>query len=186
MDTTLQVNIREKSGKGWARKVRAAGKVPGVIYGPKHDARSVELDPEPLVELFRQTGDRNTIVQVSVDGNKETIPCLVREVQRHPVRRDLLHVDLYAVPTDKPIEVLIPINAVGRPMGALLGGRLRLIRRQVAVMCPFDGIPSSFEVDVSPLDIGDIVKASDLPLPDGVSLVFDNDYNVLTLYGKKK
>jgi len=183
MDTTLEVQARETSGKGAARKARAAGMVPGVMYGPAIESKSITIDPDQLLDLFKTTQNRNTVVEVKLDGT--TTPCLVREAQRHPLTRKLLHVDLYAVPHDREIEVMVPLNPVGRPEGAKLGGRIRLIRRQVKAICRYDKIPATFDVDVSPLNIGDMLKASEIPMPDGVSLVYDHDYHVIALYGKK-
>ena len=80
---------------------------------------------------------------------------------------------------------MVPVVPVGRPKGAILGGRVRLIRRKVRATCRYDHIPEKFEVDTTPLDIGDMVKASEIPMPEGVELVYDNDYNVVTVYGKK-
>jgi large subunit ribosomal protein L25 len=183
MDTTLEVTARANTGKGWARKARAEGQVPAVMYGPATDAKPLTVDPVKLLDLFKSTQNRNTVVHVSVDG--ESTPCLVREVQRHPVSRELLHVDFYAVPREDEIEVMVPLNPVGKPAGAVLGGRIRLIRRSVKATCRWDKIPEQFDVDVTPLNIGDMIKASEIPMPDGVSLVYDNDYNVITLYGKR-
>ena len=184
MDTTIEVTPRADTGKGWARKARAAGQLPAVVYGPSYGPRPITLDPTPLVDLFRRTGNRNTVVQVSL-GDGETVPCLVREVQRHPVSRQILHVDFYAVDREAEVEVMVPIRPVGRPKGAILGGRLRLIRRQVRAACRYDQIPESFEVDVSPMEIGDMLSASQISLPDGVRLVQEHDFNVVTVYGKR-
>ncbi|MEZ4241168.1 MAG: 50S ribosomal protein L25 [Myxococcota bacterium] len=184
MEAVLQVSPRDAQGKGASRKARADGKVPAVVYGPAHEAQSVTIDPVELVELFKTSRNRNTIVSVVVDG-AEGVPCLVREVQRHPLSRDILHVDFFAVPREEEIEVMVPIRPVGRPAGAQLGGRLRLIRREVKVTCRYDRIPEAIEVDSTPLDIGQFVKASQMPLPEGVSLVSDHDFNVVSVVGKK-
>ena len=183
METTLAVTPRSETGKGWARQTRAEGLVPAVVYGPNTAPQSVKVDPDALVNLFKATQDRNTIVQVELDG--ATHPCLVREVQRQPLTREILHVDFYAVPQDRAIEVMVPLNPVGKPKGATLGGRIRLIRRTVKAMARFDKLPKQFDVDVTDLDIGDRLLASEIPMPDGVELVYDNDYNVVELYGKK-
>ncbi len=183
MDTTLNVVSRETTGKGWARKARAAGKLPGVLYGPKTEPRALEFDPDELLGLFKATGDRNTVVQVTVDG--QATPCLVREVQRHPLSRELLHVDFYAVDPEAEIEVMVPLEATGRPKGAVLGGRLRIVRREIKVACRYDHIPSKLVCDITPLDIGDQIMASEIPMPDGVRLVADNDFQVMHVYGKK-
>ncbi|MFT4621996.1 MAG: large subunit ribosomal protein L25 [Myxococcota bacterium] len=184
MDTRLEANVRaDARGKGAARKLRASGRLPGVVYGPTTTSMVVDIDPVELEHLYKRTGDRNTLVSLVVGD--ATYPVLVREVQRHPLTREMLHVDFYVPPTDRRIEVLVPIEPVGRPAGASLGGRLRVIRRTVKASCPYNAIPKSFVVDVSSMHIDDIVRASEIATPDGVDLVFDSDFNVLTVYGKR-
>ncbi len=179
----LAAEIRTDLGKGAARKFRAAGKIPGVIYKAGGEATHVVVDPARLVEIFRKTQNRNTIVHLQVDG--ESVPVLVKETQRHPVKRDLLHVDFYAVQDGKKVEVMVPLEGVGTPAGASLGGRVRLIRRTIKARCDWDKIPATFKVDISHMNIGDMIKVSELPSGEGVEVVFDSDFNVLTVYGKR-
>lgn len=183
MSTTLAATARPSGTKGAARKLRAVGKLPAVMYGPDSDATPIAVESEALTNIFRRSRDRNTVVQIELDGT--THPTLVREVQRHPVSRALLHADFYKVSKDRKVEVMIPIVGEGRPAGAILGGRLRLIRRTIKARCDYDKIPSKLAVDIRPMHIGDMVKASEIPLPEGVELVYDHDFNVLTVYGKK-
>lgn len=184
MDTTIEVTPRSTVGKGQNRKGRAQGRVPAVVYGKTKAPEPVDLNPVPLVDLFKRTQNRNTVVMLKI-GGQEPIPCLVREVQRHPVSREILHVDFFAVPED-PVEVMVPLRPVGRPKGAVLGGKLRVIRRELKVACRWDRIPEFVDVDVSPLDIGDVVRASQIPTPEGVSIVIDNDFNVCNLFGTRR
>lgn len=183
MSHSLSAAVRTTTGKGAARKARATGRIPANVYGPEAAPVSVDIDPDALVRIFRKTRNRNTIVDLEIDG--ATVPTLVREVQRHPASRDILHVDFYRVHADRPVEVMVPVTTTGRPAGAVLGGRLRLIRRAVRTRCPYDRIPEKFVVDISPMNIGDMVKASEIATPEGVEMVYDNDFNVLTVYGKK-
>lgn len=183
MNTTLAATPRTSGKKGDARKLRATGKIPAVMYGPNDEPTAIAVDADALTTIFRKTQDRNTVVEIELEGDKH--PTLVRDVQRHPVSRALLHADFYRLANDRKVEVMIPVEGVGRPAGAIMGGRLRLIRRTVKARCEFDKIPSKLTVDIRPMDIGDMVKASEIPLPEGVELVYDNDYNVLTVYGKK-
>jgi large subunit ribosomal protein L25 len=183
MSITLDVHVRTSTGKGAARKARQTGLIPAVVYGPETEPVSLNIDPDALTRIFQKTRNRNTIVDLAFDG--QTLPTLVREVQRHPVSRKVLHADFFHVTSSRKVEVMVPITTTGRPKGAILGGRLRLIRRQVKVRCNYDAIPENFTVDISPMEIGDMVKASEIPTPDGVELVYDNDFNVLTVYGKR-
>ena len=181
--TTISAAIREDSGKGAARKLRAQGQVPATLYGQGQAPVSLSVDPDRLVRYYRKAGHRNAIVTLDIDGS--SVPVLTREVQRHPVSRDILHVDFYRLADDAPVQVMVKVDPHGRPAGAILGGRLRVIRRELRAECLPKDIPASFPVDVSPLNIGDMVAASEIPMPDGVQLVFDNDYKVLTCYGKR-
>ena len=106
MDTTLEVSSRVVIGKGENRKARSRGVVPAVVYGKEQQAIAIAIDPAKLVELFKQTQDRNTIIGVKVEGG-EAIPCLVREVQRHPLSRAIVHVDFFAVPKVDEIEIVV-------------------------------------------------------------------------------
>lgn len=183
MDTTLEAEQRNPGKKGDARKLRQNGQVPAVYYGPNQAPMTLSVDPELLVRLFQETGNRNTVVQLKVDGSD--YPALVREVQRHPVSREILHVDFYSPPKDTPIQVMVPVTTVGKPAGAILGGRLRIIRREIEAICLFTQIPSHFEVDVSHMEIDDMVRVSEVKVPSGVELVYDHDFNVVTVYGKR-
>lgn len=181
---TLSATVRDEgTGKSVARKIRAAGRIPAVVYAQGSESVSITVDPNALTEIFRKTQDRNTIVHLELDG--ETIPTLVRDAQRHPVKRDILHVDFYRLEPGQTVEVMVRLAGVGRAVGMALGGRLRLIRREVKVRCAWEKIPAIIEYDITPLDIGDMVKASQLDMPEGVELVVKNDFNVMSLYGKK-
>jgi large subunit ribosomal protein L25 len=182
--SALSAASRPPSGKGGARKTRAAGRIPAVVYGRGRQAETIAVDPYALGELFKTTGNRNTIVQLEIDGAK-AVPCLVRDVQRHPVSRALLHVDFYAVP-ETPIEIMIPVKTIGRPKGLLLGGHLRLVRRTLKAVCTYDRIPDALTVDVSELDVDQFMNISQIPVPDGVRLVYDRDFPVVNVYGKSK
>jgi large subunit ribosomal protein L25 len=184
MDTTLEVTPRSGQRKGFTRKCRAKGEVPAVVYGPKHAAEMVSVDPLRLTDLFKATGDRNTVVSLKI-GAKKAVPVMVREVQRHPVSRAILHVDFYAVP-ETPIRVMVPLVPVGRPKGAVVGGRVRVVRRVLPITCRYDRIPKHVEVDVSPLDVGDSLSVSQLTAPEGVTFVFDQDFKVIALDGKAR
>ena len=183
MNTTLNATARPESGKGAARKTRAAGKLPAVIYAQGNEATPISIDPVELDTIFRKSRNRNTIVNVELDG--KTIDCIVRDAQRHPLYRDILHVDFYALEKDQVIEVDVPVEPVGRPAGASLGGRLRVVARTLHLKCKYTDIPETVKVDVSHMHIGDIIRASEITAPDGTELIYKNDFNVLNVYGKK-
>jgi large subunit ribosomal protein L25 len=184
VEPKLEATIRtDAGGKSHARKLRAKGQVPGVIYGAGSEAVRVTFAPRALTDLFEVTHNRNTVVSLAV--GKEKIPVLVGEVQRHPVDRSLVHVDFIRVTKDRPVTVMIPVNPVGRPAGAVAGGRLRVIRRELRARCRYDKIPEKFDLDVSDMEIGDFYRVSRVAGGEGVEVVFDQDFNVLTVEGKK-
>jgi large subunit ribosomal protein L25 len=181
----LEVTVRANEfGKGAARKLRATGQVPGVVYGPGGGSVSLSLDPKDLLQIFKESANRNTIVELQIDGS--SVKSMVRSVQRHPVTRDLLHVDFYRIDPDLDVEVMVPVRTVGRPAGAVLGGRVRLVRRTLSARCKPGNIPEAFEIDVSHMNVNDMVMASEVVMPPGVKLVMEGDFSVISLYGKRQ
>ena len=184
MSATLAAQPRDnQTGKGAARKLRRTGLVPAVMYSGGTPARSIAVNPQHLVEVFRQTGDRNTVVSLQLGS--EQAHCLVREVQRNPLTRQILHVDFYRVAEGQVVEVMVPLAYAGRAAGMAIGGRLRIIRREVLVRCPYNQIPKQVVHDITHLDIGEFVKVSELVVPEGCQVLYEHDYNVMNLYGRR-
>jgi len=183
MDTQLSANVRDHSqGKGGARKARKGGGLPAVVYGPSNAPLSITVDPKGLEEIFRKSQNRNTVVELQLSG--QSVPVLVREVQRHPVSRQILHVDFYRVDVNRPVRVEVPVVATGKAKGLAGGGRVQIMRRALQVEVSFDKIPTAIEVDTTDLDIADTIRVSAVVPPAGVKVLFDQDYPVVTLAGK--
>lgn len=181
---SLGATLRTSSGKGGARKIRAEGKLPAVVYRGGDAALAVTIDPDALELAFKKTQDRNTLVRLDLD-NGESRTCLVREAVRHPVSHRLEHVDFYQVDADQVVTVTVPVVAAGTARGTKLGGRLRVIRRNLELQCKPAFIPSSVEIDVTEMVVGDLIKASQITPPAGCSLVYTTDFNVLAVIGKR-
>lgn len=155
--------IRTELGKGPARRARRAGLVPAVVYGS--DLAPVHLDL-PGHEIFLIVKDNvNAVINVSYDDKQQL--ALVREIQRHPVRRDILHVDLLAVSARERVEVEVPIIIHGEPLSGL---QLQQEEFAVLVTAPAIAIPESIDVDISEMPLGTVVFAKDLDLPEGVKI----------------
>ena len=180
---TLNATARTETGKGVARQARRSGHTPGIIYGPNGSVGAVSFSVAKLAAIFRKTNDPNTLVTVTVDGAQHL--CLVREIQRHPVSRVVEHVDLYAVAADYPVVADVAVNLVGRAAGTRAGGTLRLLARSMKVRCPAGSIPSKIDVDVTPLEVGQFLKASQVPAPASVTFIYRQDFNVVTVEGKR-
>lgn len=180
---SLSANSRDDYGKGAARKIRAQGLLPAVIYRAGQPSTSISLDPLELENAFRRTGNRNTLVDLGVDGNN--FVCLVKSTQRDPVSSILLHVDFYEVKDAESVTVSVPVEAVGKAAGVVAGGKLRVIRRDLTVSCKPGDIPATVQVDVTELNVGDFARVSAIAAPKGVEIVAPNDFNVATVIGKR-
>lgn len=178
-ETALVVEVREAIGKGAVRKLRVAGRMPAILYGQGKESIALSLDPRALDRVLKASG-ANTLLDLTVEGRTDlgTPVALVKDLQRHPIRGTILHADLYQVDLTKTVEVEVPIHLVGKPRGLDFGGLLEHMLREVTLECLPRSIPNFIEIDVSNLEVGDVLHVRDLPLPDGVSLVSDADLGV--------
>ena len=177
METTLNLRTRHDSGKGVARKLRRAGRVPGVIYGGGGEPVLVSMEALEALRLFQSISVENTILSLMVDEH-EAERALVREVQAHPYRTELLHVDFLRVQRGVAIEVNIPVHVIGVPVGVREGGILEHVVHDITVKCIPSKIPAAIEVEVTELDTGDVLRAGDLEMPEGVENLVDPDQAV--------
>lgn len=176
---TLTATPREGRGKGAARKLRGTGRIPGVVYGRHEDTRAVSVDAHELEVLFSRISVENTIIELSVEGEKEAVSALVREVQSHPYRNEVVHVDFYQVHAGEELEVDVPIRLEGVPAGVREeGGVLDHVIHELTVRCLPSNIPNVLTLDVSAMEIGDALHVSDLPLPEGVTSMIDGERTV--------
>ncbi len=179
---TLNALVRERAGKGAARAVRREGRVPAVIYGDKQDPQTISMDYHELMKQVQTGRFLSTLVDIDVDGTKvRTIP---RDVQFDPVRDFVVHVDFLRLGVGARIAVEVAINFLGEEdsPGLKRGGVLNVVRHSVEIMCPADAIPEEFDLDVSALDIGDGLHASDLTLPEGMTFtITDRNFTIATI-----
>lgn len=167
----LEVNPRGVGGKSVVRKLRAQGAVPAIVYGAGKDSVPLAVDERALGAVLRR-GTNQIIDLKGGDGFKALV--LLKEYQRDPISRRVLHCDFYEVDTKQKVDVEIPVHVTGRPKGVeQQGGVLDVVLREVEVKCLPLSIPDSFEIDVSELEIGDALHVSDLVLPEGVDLITD-------------
>ncbi len=179
-NTALALQTRDRGGKGVARKLRVAGRIPGVLYGPKIGSVAVDLEMRSLERILRESG-ANALLDLAVEGRADLAEsvALVKELQRHPVRGEITHVDLYQVDLAQSVEVAVPLSTTGRAPGVEAGGILDVLIREISVRCLPRAIPEGLEVDVSALEIGDVIHASQVPLPADVELAIDGDLGVV-------
>ncbi len=179
INDTITARERNRTGKGGARKVRKGGAAPATIYGPKTEQRFLELDPKTF-QLSRQKFGPSHIYTCAIDG-AQPIKVLVREVQRHPVNDELLHVDLYALDMEKKLRLEVPLELTGKHAGAVDGGILTQIFRKVMVECLPTDIPEKLTADVTALNIGDSLHLSAIQAPKGVKVYYLTDEAIATV-----
>lgn len=157
---------RTAAGKGAARKARQAGQVPAVVYGHGREPQPLSLPARELEKLLTQVPAESTVFELAIDGR--TARTLIREIQRHPVKRHLVHVDFQELVAGEKVTVNVPIRFVGTPEGVRTGGGiLEEVLHQVHVRVDPSAIPDHITVDVGPLTIGHSIHVRDLALPDG-------------------
>ena len=173
----LEVSLRDGRGKSVTRKLRAAGKVPAVVYGSGISPTAIVVESLALAKILR--GGSNALIDLNGAKAIEGKPVLVKEIQRDPLSRRVVHCDLYAVNLKARLDVEVPIHFVGIPRGvALDGGVLEPLLRTLEVSCMPLTIPESIEVDVSNLGIGDAIHVRDLLLPADVVCKTDAEMTV--------
>ncbi|WP_423924602.1 50S ribosomal protein L25/general stress protein Ctc [Candidatus Palauibacter sp.] len=175
----LTAQTRTTSGKGAARQLRRSGRLPAVVYGRRDEAEALELNTQELTRLLGRIRAATTVIDLEVDGGKPR-PVLIREIQRHPFRPELLHVDFFEIRSDVKIRVQVPIHLVGTATGMEMGGILQQHRHEMEVECLPGEIPSGFEIDISELDIGDAIHVSDVDA-GGVTVLGDMDETICTI-----
>lgn len=165
---------RSTTGKGVARKLRAAGQVPAVIYGHAREAQSLVLEHHPLQLLLEKHSYQSTVIALTVEG--KTVNTLIREIQRHPFKKQIVHVDFQELVAGEKITVPVPLLFSGVPDGVRLGGgMLDQILHELQVTCDPSNIPHHFVVDVTALTIGHSIHAGEIVLPAGVTLETEAD-----------
>lgn len=180
----LTVTRRHNTGKGTARKLRAEGRIPGVCYGAMLDAPvSISVDTRALKASLDPEKRNNTVIDMTIQSEGQAdhnVVVMVKDYQIHKLRRDLLHVDLVAIDTEKPVEVEVPITVIGKHKGLVLGGQLHTVAYSIEIRCRPADIPATIEADVTELDIGGVLHVSELPLPEGIQVITPGHQAVIT------
>ena len=177
---SLSANSREGKGKGAARSLRSQGQVPAVIYGHGRDPQALALNARDLDKMLSHIQAESTVIEVTVGG--QTAKTLIREIQRHPIKRQILHVDFQALVAGEKVTVSIPIVLLGIPEGVRLeGGVLDQTLREIEIEVDPSHIPDHIEYDVTNMVIGDSVHISDLKVPEGVEVQDDPETSVAVL-----
>ena len=174
---SLSAEARTETGKGVARKLRAAGRVPAVVYGHAREAQALSLQTRELEKLLSSISTGSTVVELSLGG--ATTKTLIREVQRHPFKKQILHVDFQELVAGEKVTVEIPLVFVGIPEGVRLSGALlEQILHSIEVLVDPANIPNHIDVDVTNLAMGHSLHVNELSLPAGLEVLTEQDATV--------
>ena len=177
----LKASQREAVGNGPSRVLRRDGKIPAILYGPKTEPIKLAIDRLELEPIFKSGAVAQKLLKLEIDGVDSVRKVMIKEMQKHPVSRTVLHLDLYEVSMDQKIKVMVPVVTTGKSAGVEEGGTLDIIRRELEVFCLPDQIPENFIIDITALEIGDSFHVEDLPLGDAVEIPADVNFTILTI-----
>ncbi|MDP9349396.1 MAG: 50S ribosomal protein L25 [Gemmatimonadota bacterium] len=177
----LNAQPRTERGKGAARQLRRIGRVPAVLYGHGEEPRELSIDGHELEKLLARISVANTLIDLAIEG-AETTQALIREVQSHPFRPEVLHVDLFHVHAGEKIHLKVPVRLTGNPAGVRIGGGvLDQVLYELDVECLPRDIPDAAEVDVSGLDLGESVRVAEVRLSPRVKVLNDAELPIASV-----
>ena len=180
---TLEGFVRKPSGKGGARTLRRTGTIPAIFYGPETEPIPIQVAKSSLEKTLKKQTSENILFQLTIKGNdQETVKTvMLKELQKTPVDREILHLDFYEVSLFKEIDVTVGLKIIGKATGVEKGGILQEISRDLEIRCLPTNIPNHIEVDVSALDIGDSIHVEDIKLPEGIRILSDAHLTLVTV-----
>jgi large subunit ribosomal protein L25 len=177
---TIEVQPRQETGKNANRRSRAAGKIPAVVYGGGKESVSIEVNRKTLLDMMKGHSGENPIFLLKL-GDKDR-HAMIRNMQVHPISRQVIHIDFQRVLLDQKVRVAVPVELIGTAFGVKTeGGMIDFVNREVHVECLPGQIPKHFEVDVTEMRVGEHVEAKDLQLPEGVVLIDEPDRVIASL-----
>lgn len=174
---SLSASVRADTGKGAARTLRREGRVPAVIYGHARQPQGLSLSARELGRLLERIAAEATVIELAIDGT--TARTLIREIQRHPFKKEILHVDFQELVAGEKVTVRIPLTLVGTSEGVRLnGGIIDQTLRDLEIRVDPAMIPNHIDVDISALNIGQSIHVGDLKLAEGIEVLTDTDATI--------
>lgn len=177
----LTAQIRAERGNGPAGRLRAAGRVPGIVYGPGVEgAISVAVDGKELDKVLHTHAGGNVLVNLEIAGDKSRT-VMFKEIDRHPLRGTVIHVDLLEVNLSKTVEIEVPVHLTGKAAGLAFGGIVQHETRTLTIECLPSVIPDSIDVDITALNVGQSIHVKDIKLAEGLTAIDDADLTVVSI-----
>jgi large subunit ribosomal protein L25 len=178
----LKAEIREGTGKGMARKLRARGLIPAIFYGPRSKTIPLVIDPKELGKTLQTEAGENVLIELEIQrgAQLDRKVVMVKDIHIDPLQGTTLHTDFYEVAMDEMVTVEIPIHLIGKPEGIKMGGILEQIRRVIQIQCLPGNIPKSIDIDVSSLKIGDSIHVQDIQV-EKAKILSDTNFTIATV-----
>ena len=179
----LTAEARSDTGKGASKKMRRGGRIPAVLYGKGREGMSLSLEGLDVSHFLATPGATTNILKLEINEGGKNLQkdVLIKKVQKHPFREEILHLDFLEVAMDQEISVMVPIEVVGESKGVKEGGILEMKRRELEVVCLPDRIPNTLAIDITELEIGDAVHVENIAPPEGVKISFESNFTVLSV-----
>ena len=182
----LKANIRTAVGNGPARRLRQAGQIPAVFYGPETEPILLSVYNSDLEQVLKKSRIGQVLLNLVIkDGDTFAKTVMVKELQIHPVSRNFLHIDFYEIAMDRKIRVKVPVVTTGKTKGVELGGILQIIRRELEVLCLPLETPQSIEIDITDLDMGDSIHIGEISPEGDIEFLEDANRTVVTVLSPK-
>ena len=177
----LTAQIRAEKGKGPAGRLRVAGRIPGILYGPGVEgAIALAVNGKELDKVLHTHAGGNVLVNLEIAGDKNRT-VMFKEIDRHPLRGTVLHVDLLEVDVNKTVEIEVPVHLSGKAAGLAFGGIVQHETRTITIECLPSQIPDSIDVDITALNVGQSIHVKDIKLGAGLTAIDDADLTVVSI-----
>ena len=182
----LNTNIRKTVGNGPARRLRRAGQVPAVLYGPETESILLSVNTNDFEKVLKKSKTGQVLLNLIIkNGETFTRSAMVKELQIHPVSRNFLHIDFYEIAMDRKIRVKVPVVTTGQSKGVEVGGILQIIRRELEISCLPLEVPESIEIDITDLDMGDAIHVGEIAQANNMEFWEESNFTVVTILSPK-
>ncbi len=179
----LKTYLRETKTKGEVKKLRREGKIPGILYGSNENLVSVYVEGREFNKLLAHVEGKHPVVKLEIEDNSYLdTPALIQEIQRHPVKWNIIHVDFLRIRLDQKIHTFVPVVLVGQAEGVKMGGVLDHQLREIEIECLALQVPPHIEVDVTNLGLGKSIHVSEIVPPEGVRILTEKDRVIVSIH----
>ncbi|WP_022854670.1 50S ribosomal protein L25/general stress protein Ctc [Thermodesulfobacterium thermophilum] len=179
---SLSAVKRDKTGKECAKKLRKQGLIPAIVYGHNFDPVSISVKANELESILHKYKGETLLFNLEVqNGENQRIQAILKDYQLHPVTDKIIHLDFVAIKEGETVSIDVPLEFVGRPVGLTKGGVIEIFMHDLTVECLPSNIPDKIQVEISNLDLGDVLHVKDIRVPEGVKVLDNPEDTVITI-----